>query len=311
MRLLLLLPCAAAASSRGLLGEPTPLQRALDAAIASGAHSFSLDPGATYIQGPSSLVLTAANFTLQGANATLVFAPGYGVVVDRSSDTLAQELTITYDPPSFSQGTVVASSGGASFDVRIASGFPLPNATTFSTSVEIKLQFYDPATGRRPKQSGCCVVKISGEVSPGVWRAQPAAGGCGCALPQLPSGAAPLATLSPRVFSYGYQIPEGYRGGAWWVFNSSRVATRRVTLLGSSNFAFTEWGGEGGHVYDGVVLARAPGHLMSSNTVRLHRRAACAPAPRAPTAPAPGTPHQPRPRRTGSTVFPRAWGPPS
>ena len=86
----------------------------------------------------------------------------------------------------------------------------------------------------------------------------------------VPSGAAPLATISSRIFSLGFQIPEGYRGGAWWVFNSTRVTTKNVLLLGSSNFAVSEWGGGGANVYDGVVLARAPGHLMSSNTDGFH-----------------------------------------
>ncbi len=260
---------AVAAASRGLLGPPTPLQQALDAAIASGANSFSLQPSATYTQGASSLTITAANFALFGSNATLIFAPGYGVVVDRSLATTVQDLTVAYDPPSFTQGTVVASSP-SSFDIRLDAGFPLPNASFF-TSVEFKLQFFDPDTRQRPRQSACCVVTVgSGEVSPGVWRATEVPNGCGCPLPQLPSGAAPLATISSRIFSLGYQIPEGYRGGAWWVFNSSRVTTRNVALLGSGNFAFSEWGGEGGNVYDGVVLARAPGHLLSSNTDGFH-----------------------------------------
>lgn len=259
---------AATTASRGMLGAPTPLQLALDAAIASGAPSFSLSPNAVYAQGPSSLVLSAANFTLYGANATLIFAPGYGVVVDRSVQTTAQDMTINFDPPSFSQGSLVASTP-STFDVRIDAGFPLPNASFF-TSVEFKLQFYDPTTGQRPHQSGCCIVTVSGESQPGVWRVAMVQNGCGCPVPQLPGGVSPRATISSRIFSYGYQIPEGYRGGAWWVFNSSRVTTRRVTLLGSSNFAFSEWGGEGGNVYDGVVLARGPGHLLSSNTDGFH-----------------------------------------
>jgi len=264
-----------AALPRGMLGEPTPLQRALDAAIASGARSFSLSPNASYVQGPSSLVLYGArNFTLFGANATLVFAPGYGVVVDRSLETTAQDVTVTFDPPSFSQGSLVAYSLAAgTFDVRVDAGFPLPNSSVF-TSVEFKLMFYDPATGQRPKQSGCCTVRVVGEVAAGVWRVTPFGGGCGCSVPALAPGVALRATISSRIFSYGFQIPEGYRGGAWWVFNSSRVTTRRVTLLGSSNFAFSEWGGEGGNVYDGVVLARAPGHLISSNTDGFHSFAA-------------------------------------
>jgi hypothetical protein len=148
-------------AARGRLGDPTPLQRALDAAIASGARSFSLNPKTTYNQGPSSLVLTATNFTLFGAGATLVFSPGYGVVVDRSSETTARDLTVAFDPPNFSQGVLVASNDSTTFDVKLDPGFLPPNSSIFS-SVEYKLQFYDPETKQRPAQSGCCVVKVVG-----------------------------------------------------------------------------------------------------------------------------------------------------
>jgi len=75
----------AAVASRGpKLGAPTALQQALDAAIASGAASFSLTSNALYTQGASSLIITASGFSVLGNNATLSFAPGYGVLVDGS-----------------------------------------------------------------------------------------------------------------------------------------------------------------------------------------------------------------------------------
>ena len=254
-------------SSRGLLGDPTPLQKELDEAIGEGLPSFSLNRSEVYIQGASSLLIKAKDFSLIGNNATIVFAPGYGVVFQESTGVVAQDLTVTFDPPSFTQGRLVAAAG-RTFDILIDSGFPLPNASFF-TSVETKLQFFDPSTRLRPAQSGSCIVTVIGEESPGVWRVETAPS-FSCDLPPGIPVDSLLATLSSRIFSFGYQIPSGYRGGAWWIFNSSRCTTLNVTLLGSSNFAFSEWGGDGGHVYDTVTLTRAPGHLLSSNTDGFH-----------------------------------------
>lgn len=54
------------------------------------------------------------------------------------------------------------------------------------------------------------------------------------------------------------------------MFNSSRVLSQSVTLHGSGNFAFTEWGGEGAHIYRDVVLGREGTNLLSSNTDGFH-----------------------------------------
>ena len=249
MLLLALLVPALALASRGvLLGAPTPLQTALDAAIASGAPSFSLTPNALYTQGASSLVITARSFSLLGNNATLSFAPGYGVLLDACLDVSVSALTVAFSPACFTQGTLAAHNASArTFDVQLDPGFPEPTADYFTTTVETKLQFFDGATRLRlPGQSGSCIVSVLGSPSPGVWRVG-ASRGFGCTLPSA-SGGATLAVISPRVHAVGYQIPDGYRGSAWWTFNSTRVTARDIVLLGSGNFAFTEWGGGGGHV---------------------------------------------------------------
>ena len=265
--LLSLLLCAAAAAAVAAAPQaPTPLQALIDAAVASGAPSLTLPAGSTYQQGAAPLLLTASNFLLDGAGSTIVFAPGAGVVIERSTAVEVRALTVDYDPPCFSQGAVVAANASAkTVDVRLDAGFAAPDAPFFTT-VEIKLQFFDGATQRRPPQSGACIVDVVGQVAPGVWRVR-AAQGFGCSVPALPGL---RATISPRVNGPDYQIPGGYVGGAYWVYNSTRVTSRGVTLLGSGNFAISEWGGGGGNVYDGVVLTRKAGHLLSSNTDGFH-----------------------------------------
>lgn len=267
--------CAALVCAAPAIGaSATPLQQALDAAIARGDSSFSFAPyGPLIVQNDSSLVISASGFSIDGAGTTLSFYPGFGVLFDGSADVALKNVTIVYSPSCFTQGSVVAVNESASpptVDVKLDDGFPTPDAGFFTT-VETKLQFYSGATPARlriPGQSGSCIVDVVGLVAPGVWRVAQASG-FRCVFPPL---ANLLASISPRVNAFGYQIPDGYIGGAYWVFNSSRVRSDDVTILGSGNFAVTEWGGEGGHVYTNLVLDRdgARNGLMSSNTDGFH-----------------------------------------
>jgi hypothetical protein len=261
------------ALSSAALAQPLPgasLQAAVDAAVARGARGFALAPGATYAFGAASFVLRgAASFALDGAGATLVFAPGAGVLVRESRDSSVANLTVAYDPPCFTQGLIVASDAGArTVDVRLDDGYPAPNASAAATayfrSAEVKLQFWNPATRLRvPGQSPACVVDIdSVPVSPGVWRVSNA-----CSVPQGVPGM--LATISPRIGAT-FDIPQFYRGGAWWVHASENILSEDITLTGSGNFAVLEWGGAGKHTYRRLTVARVGSNLLSSNTDGFH-----------------------------------------
>ena len=254
----------------GAAAAPIPgaqLQKLLDAAIASGAARLMLVPGATYAFGSVSLSMRAARgLFLDGAGATLVFAPGAGVLVRESADAAIVNITVAYDPPCFTQGTVVASQTGT-VDVELDAGYPIPNKTAPETayfdSSEVKLQFWDPVSRLRiPGQSLGCVVGIAGPTgAPGVWRINSK-----CPVPSVPNL---RATISPRIGA-SYDIPQFYRGQAWWVHNSSNITSQDVTLAGSGNFAILEWGGEGGHTYRRVSLVRTGTNLLSSNTDGFH-----------------------------------------
>lgn len=267
-------PAPLAATAPPAARAPLPgaqLQAAVDAAIASGAASLSLEPLATYAFGAASLTLRgAARFALEGAGATLVFAPGYGVLVRESRDSAVRNLTVAYDPPCFTQGVIVANDASkGTVDVRLDAGYPSPDAaapeTAYFGSSEIKLQFWDPSTRLRvPGQSPACVVTVVGPVAgqAGVWRV-----GNACAVPQGVPGM--LATISPRIGAT-FDIPQFYRGQAWWVHGSVNILSEDVTLTGSGNFAILEWGGGGGHTYRRVALTRAGSNLLSSNTDGFH-----------------------------------------
>lgn len=205
-----LLVLAHSASAAAARDPPTPLQIAIDAAIARGDANFTLKRGATYVQGASPLVITASHFALLGNGATLSFAPGAGVLVDASTDVALLDVTVSYNPRCFTQGSVVAYDAAAhTVDVRIDAGFPQPDAPWFKNSVETKLQFFDgstPARLRVPGQSGSCIVNVQSSPAAGVWRVAQAAG-FGCIVPPLPHL---LATISPRINAPAYQIPQGY-----------------------------------------------------------------------------------------------------
>lgn len=226
-RVLLLAAVTVCASSSTAV---TPLQAAIDAAIASGASSYSLDPGATYQQGNASLVIRASSFAVHGNGATLVFFPTAGVLIDGSSDVAVTDLTVTYSPRCFTQGAVVAyDAQHNTIDVKLDAGFPTPDAPWFTSTVETKLQFFDGATRLRSLgQSGSCIVNVASSPSPGVWRVA-VASGFRCSVPPL---AGLLATISPRVNAPAYQIPQG----AWCGLGRSAsiaAAARapRLTLL--------------------------------------------------------------------------------
>jgi len=248
------------------------LQDAINDAIAQGLPSYSLAAGGTYEFTNASLsVREAINFDLDGAGATLIFNPGFGVLIRESKFTRIRNLTVTYDPFCFTQGVVVDHDNTArTVDVRVDPGYPLPDAndplTSFFNSSEVKLQFWDSDTRRRvPGQSGACVVSIVGEVKgqPGVWRVSNA-----CSVPSNSVGTL-LATISPRVGAT-YDIPQFYRGQSWWVHGSDNIVSEDITITGSGNFAVLEWGGNGNNTYRRLQLTRTGTNLLSSNTDGFH-----------------------------------------
>lgn len=54
------------------------------------------------------------------------------------------------------------------------------------------------------------------------------------------------ASVSPRIYSTQYKIPDFYRGSTWTLLGSENVLTQDVTVLGGGNFAFTGARGRGG-----------------------------------------------------------------
>ena len=251
------------------------LQAAVDAAIAASLPSVIVAPGVLSFGARNLEVNGAADFALVASEAgasTLVFAPGFGVLVQGCARTTVSGFVVDYDPPCFTQGRIVAVAGGAgapgSVDVLLEEGFPLPNSSWFASS-ETKLQFYDDDAQRRrdPAQLSFqpVVAPPTLTAAPGVWRF-PARWQQGGFVPR----AGQLATVSPRANTSGFVIPDYYSGNAFTILSSSAVLVSDVTILGSGNFAVLEYGGEGGHVYSRLAVARPRTHLLSSNCDGFH-----------------------------------------
>lgn len=248
------------------------LQAAVDDAISRSLPVLTLESGAIYEFGSASFTLrNATNFLLDGSGSTLLFSPGFGILVRDSSDSVMRNLTVTYNPPCFTQGLIIAHDvNSRTVDVKIDTGYPFPDSslpiTAYFNSSEVKLQFWDSSTRRRvPGQSGACVVKIIGEVSgqPGVWRV-----GNACDVPSNAAGSL-LASISPRIGAT-FDIPQFYRGQALWIHNSANILSEDIILTGSGNFAVLEWGGHGNHTYRRLQLIRVGTNLLSSNTDGFH-----------------------------------------
>jgi hypothetical protein len=249
------------------------LQAVVDEAIAAGMPSVVAAAGVFSFGARNLEVNSAADFTLLAPStgaSTLVFAPGYGMLVQGCVRTTIAGFVIDYDPPCFTQGEIVNVTGSAgtpgSIDVHLDEGFPLPSAVWFASS-ETKLQFYaDDAQRRRdPAQRAFQpVVAPPTEAAPGVWR-----------FPALWQAnymphAGQLATISPRANTSGFVIPDYYSGNALTVLNSSAVVVVNVSVLGSGNFGVLEWGGDGGHIFRHLTIARPRAHLLSTNCDGFH-----------------------------------------
>ena len=258
-------------------GGATPaqqLQAAIDAAIAAGLRSVVVAAGAIPFGARNLEINAATDFALLAADAgasTLVFSPGFGVLVQGSVRAALSGFVIDYDPPCFTQGSIVAVAGGAgapgSIDVLLDPGFPLPNASWFASS-ETKLQFYsgDALRRRDPAQLSFqpVIAPPTQTAAAGVWRFP--AHWQGGFMPRVGQ----LATISPRANTTGYVLPDYYSGNALTFLNCSGALVSDVTIQGSGNFAVLEWGGEGGSVFRRLTVTRPRAHLLSSNCDGFH-----------------------------------------
>lgn len=259
---------------------PTPKQLAaeLAQAVQAGQPAFTIPPG-VYPFGKTDLnVSGASSLNLTADGATLVFAPGYGFAVDGSHDVRITGATVAYDPPCFTQGRISAVDAAAStVDVVLDAGFPDPQpaVSPYFNVAETKVLYWTPSeqgpgSGHpfefaRGQSAVSPLLSVQNLTSPG--------GGARARRlfvdPVLFKRFVPTAgmyvSVSPRIYArYANEtVPGYYAGQTWTVYNSTRVTSQNITITGGGDFAILEWGGGGGHVYDGVVLERPSASVVA------------------------------------------------
>ena len=114
----------------------------VDAAVSARARRFVVPPtdGGYFFGTANFSIADAADFELDGAGATLWFAPGFGVYCARCARVRLRNFTIDYAPLAFAQGTLVSldpanASFVADFDAPEPSGVgrvPAPRRRSLS-----------------------------------------------------------------------------------------------------------------------------------------------------------------------------------
>ena len=280
-----LLALLAAANAAPL---PSELQAQVDAAVAARAASFVIpaNDGGGYFFGESNFtIVDAADFELDGAGATLWFAPGFGVACARCARVRLANFTIDYYPLAFAQGTIVSmnatnSSFVADFEAPELSGlaaYALPDAALYPwfvngtiTTGGNKVIFWDATAAPPPalmlrNQSGVCLWSATWRVD----AAQPRR--YGVALDNSPFTTGSCfkdGTLFGPAVAGATRVTVSPRDGfALQLIDSAACVVEDVTAFGAGSMAFAEFSGDGGHAWRRLLLTRRPGtaRLLSAN----------------------------------------------
>ena len=209
---------------------PEELQAGISGAISAGASTYIIPPdiynfSASGVGGLN--VSGATNLTIEGGGSTLIFFPGNGVIMTSSLNLTVRNLTVDYFPPCFTQGIISAIDvANSTLDVSIDSAFlscspSSPFPAPYFDAGEIKVIYFDPTTREHIRgQPGANLATFLGSPQSGI---------CRMRIPGF-SGFNPQvgwrASVSPRIYSTQYKIPDFYRPSTWAVLGSQGVLTQ-------------------------------------------------------------------------------------
>ena len=249
------------------------LQQQLNHSIAHKLQLFRFVKG-VYDFGATSFINEGAQQMLMEADSDSIFwfEPWAGVVVIDCHNITIRGLVLDNRPAPLSQGTVQAVHfREKSVDVVVYDGFPMHDpdlSSCIAGDPETKVIYWNrDTTLMEPGQSfpgykGCTKL--------GHWQYRLRLK----ELTYVPKVGAAV-TISPRVRNDSHAALPTYYAGMYSIYNSSDVLTQGVAVYGGGTFAILEWGGEGGHVYDNVVVGRHPAppypfRLLSTNLDGFH-----------------------------------------
>ena len=252
-------------------GDPAALQRAVAAAVASGAPSLHVAPGVYNFSSLSEATLSITNATgfslVSDGEVEFIFPPVGGLRVTHSAAvSLTGPFRIDAWPPFTTQGVVSRGLRGGTwfnFTLTLDAGYELDVARFIdNASGGSRAIFFDPATRRfLPGQSLCVTAaRAAAALGGGAW-AVAVSFRCNPTL-SVPDGSLVALTPTPG-------------GPAVLIENSSSVSVTDLTSHAAAGFTLLEVGGGGGHTYERYRVVRRPGsdRLMVSGADVLHSTA--------------------------------------
>jgi hypothetical protein len=245
---------------------PAQLQSDINASIAAGHDSYVVPPG-VYAFTSQLLILRATNWRMTATGSEFVFPCGVGVLFSSCSNVSTVGVTIDYAPKCYAQGTVVAWQAGstnplknATVDMELQDGFPVPMPSinhVFHQPV-VKVVYWDAASRLMSTwQSGVNNWLDVQQVSPTRFRA----------ILDPKGNVPPAGTTTDMLVTFGPRL--GFTHSA---VNCTRMRFDGTRIYGGGNMIYTEFGGQGGHIYRNVSITRRPGSagLMSGNADAFH-----------------------------------------
>lgn len=236
------------------------LQDTISAAIASSQRVVRIPPGKYVFSDTSVTISGAQDMVIHAGGVTFVFYYGSGLTVSECHNLTVRGLTLDSDPPNYAQGTITASVNGTDFVARFDDRFIPPDTGVqpFSHAggqIGAKVSFWDAKTKQLHQPHKVNFMSASEAQGDDLFRISlrnPA--------PQADLAVGTAVTIFPR------------RGWTFRTLDSSNVVVQDVTIHAGGNMGFLEQGGEGGHVYRRVAIARKPGSagLLALNADGFH-----------------------------------------
>ena len=256
---------ATAAASRvhaqqGPTAAATQLQIAVNDTVTARRPFIRLAPAAGVFEfHASNLVISGADdLVVDGAGATLIFAPANGLQLIGCRRTTLRNLTLDVVPKAFTQGTItsvepVGAVAGSPVRLTVALDHGYPTLEPAAAWVRAKAILWDSATGRLVDEQGGSRFVSTVEMTS-------ATHGTAVIRPHETNATGwwPVAgqrlTLSATV-GLGVLYIDNSGGG---------LVVEDVTIYGSGNDAIHEYFGAGGTVFRRILVSRRPTVLPGS-----------------------------------------------
>lgn len=236
------------------------------AAMEKGDTEFRIPPGHYRFNrhGPKQFELRSVqDLIIEASGVTFWFDGRFrtdAVSLVGCKNVTIRGLTVDYDPMPYAQGEIVKiDRTSKTVDIRVDSGFPLPDASWTKVPGKIKAVFY--GEDRRMIEVRMDWVKALEPLGDRVYRVSFKFGWI----------FEPIYKSDIKLGDY-LCLPDRSMRMSFMSSGCERVTLEDITVYSCPHMAFTEVGGEGGHVYRRCKVIRRPGtkRLMACNADVFH-----------------------------------------